>query len=308
MLESVGITGVSAEDVELIWFDDNSVLNGGTGVAPQKKGSRAYTENGVVTLKNYIDGIRVYNPLQDTSDYIESEQGAVYFNVIDELAKAENGALNAEFNSNVAFVTGSLKEGTLSFANYESIGPEGEFYLNAGSSSNTQALTFNAPVISGGRVMISLRAVNGTTTAKINGTEFAINSATEMYYDITDLAVASGGNVTIVNTGSAVLSVNNIKLTDPGAIPDLIMLDEGDLEAVQYYASMEPVQATVKNGVVTPIVEEEEIPGGDITPDVPEDDNTSDEKEEFSFMSLIEMLLSFIEDILRNAFGLSSLN
>ena len=86
------------------------------------------------------------------------------------------------------------------------------------------------------------------------------------------------------------------------------MLDEGDLEAVQYYASMEPVQATVKNGVVTPIVEEEEIPGGDITPDVPEDDNTSDEKEEFSFMSLIEMLLSFIEDILRNAFGLSSLN
>lgn len=305
MLESVGITGVSAEDVELIWFDDNSVLNGGTGVASQKKGSRAYTENGVVTLKNYIDGIRVYNPLQDTSDYIESERGAVYFNVIDELAKTENGALTGTLDSKVAFVTGTLTD--LSFANYESVGPEGEFYLKA-SSSDTAALTFNVPAATpGGRVMVSLRAVNGVdTTAKINGKVFPINSATEMYYDITDLA--STGAVVIENTGSGILSVNNIKLTNPGATPDLIMLDEGDLEAVQYYASMEPVQATVKNGVVTPVVEEEEIPGGDITPDVPEDDNTSDEKEEFSFMSLIEMLLSFIEDILRNAFGLSSLN
>ncbi len=305
MLESVGITGVSAEDVELIWFDDNSVLNGGTGVAPQKKGSRAYTENGVVTLKNYIDGIRVYNPLQDTSDYIESEQGAAYFNVIDELAKTENGTLTGTFDSKVAFVTGNLAEGTLSFANYESIGPEGEFYLKA-SSSDTEALSFKVPTTSGGSVMVSLRAVNGSTTAKINGKVFEINSATEMYYDITD--VVSTGDVVIENAGSGILSVNNIKLTNPGSTPGLIMLDEGDIEAVQYYASMEPVQATVKNGVVTPIVEEEEIPGGDITPDVPEDGNISDEKEEFSFMSLIEMLLSFIEDVLRNAFGLSSLN
>lgn len=307
--------GISDTDkVDIVWFDDNSVLNGGTG-ASVKKGSRAVDANRKLILDNYIDGIRVYNPIQDTSSYIESERNATYYNIIDELAST-NDILNGTINNKVAFVTGSLSEGTLSFANYESIGPEGEFYLNAGSASNTEALVFNTRVAEGGRVMISLRAVNDPTTVKINGTEFAINSATEMYYDITDLLnpteIATGSaKVTIINTGGGILSVNNIKLTNTVAYAGLMSLNEEDLATVQYYANMEPVKSTVKNGVVTPVEDEEDIPEDNTNTD---NDNTNDdanteesEKEEFSLFSLIEMLIAFIEKILYNAFGAGSM-
>ena len=305
--------GWDKDDVELIWFDDNSVLNGGTGVAPTRTGARS-GDGTSVTLDNYIDGFRVYNPVEDTSSYIESEQSPVYYNVIDELVAGDT-ITSSGIGDGIAYITGSLtstdEDGnkvteTLSFSNYENFGPTDELYLKGGA---TNGITFNTPVEDGGRVMVSLRAVNGastTTTAKINGTEFAINSATEMYYDITDLLTVTEGkaNVTIINSGSGILAVNNIKLTNTASGASLMMLSMDDMETVQYYAAMEPVQATVKNGVVTPVVEEEEIPEDNTNTDTDTDTETEEtEKEEFSLFSLIELLIVFIEKILRSAFG-----
>ena len=147
--------------------------------------------------------------------------------------------------------------------------------------------------------MVSLRAVNGATTVNINGTEFAINSATEMYYDITDLLTAnadSTATVSITNSGSGILAVNNIKLTNTVSGASLMPLSAEDIEAVQHYATMEPVQATVENGVVTPVVEEE-IPGENTNND------TDTETEGFSIFSFVEMLIAFIEKILSSSFG-----
>ena len=295
MLDAAGVEDIDAENLELVWFDDNSVLNGGTGVAPTKKGARA-GETSSVTLNNYIDGFRIYNPLgsNHSTDYEASEQGSMYYNVIDSLA---DGTLSHDgsLDGTVAFVTGELAEGeTLDFANYESIGPKNELYLKGNA---TNGVTFKTPFVDGVKVMVSLRAVNGATTVNINGTEFAIKSATEMYYDITDLLKAnadSTATVSITNSGSGILAVNNIKLTNTVSGAGLMELNGSDIETVRYHATMEPVQATVENGVVTPVVDEE----------VPEDNtNTDTETEGFDIFSFVEMLIAFIEKILSSSFG-----
>ena len=82
--------------------------------------------------------------------------------------------------------------------------------------------------------------------------------------------------------------------------------------AIEAVMSAEPIPTVVKNGVVIPLVEEEE--------EIPEDntntgnDNTNDatttedsENEELSLFSLIEMLIAFIEKILYNAFVAGSI-
>ena len=89
-------------------------------------------------------------------------------------------------------------------------------------------------------------------------------------------------------------------------------ITQEDLVAIEKSMSGEPIPAVVKNGVIVPIVEEEvEIPEDNTNTD---NDNTNDgadtegsENEEFSLFSLIEMLIAFIEKILRNSFGVASI-
>ncbi len=303
MLDAAGVKDIDAENLELVWFDDNSVLNGGTGVAPAKKGARA-GETSSVTLNNYLDGFRIYNPLgEDSSYYKKSEQSAVYYNVIDSLVDGTFSDGSLDFASGtVAFVTGNLAEGeTLSFTNYESVGPKNELYLKGNA---TNGVTFKTPVADGGRVMVSLRAVDGATTVNINGNTFTVTSATEMYYDITELLTVADGkaSVTIINSGNGILAVNNIKLTNAVATSNLMLLSSEDLETAQYYASVEPVEVSVKNGVVTPVAEED-VTDDDTNTDNNDTNTDSGEDEEFSIFSLIEILLAFIEKILRGSFG-----
>lgn len=229
LLEDMDID-VPANEVEYIWFNDNSILNGGTG--PVATDSRATTGTDVA-LDCYIDGIRVYNPLGDDSSlYINSEKGATYYNVVGELASGEGDTITSD-SGLFAYVVGELDaddEGnvpTLSFANYQSVGPQHELYLQtATDSEGSHAVTFNVNVPnSDSRVMISLRAVDGATKAKVaSGTkaiEFEINTATEQYFDITpylDIDTTTGkANVIITNSGSGLLGVNNLKLVDATA-------------------------------------------------------------------------------------------
>ena len=353
--------GLSAEDVELIWFDDNSVLNGGTGVAPTKTGSRAdFGSN--VTLHNYIDGIRVYNPLgEDSSNYIETEKNASYVNVINHLATnaAETGIADG-----IAFITGkptssdgegNVTEAALTFANYQSVGPQNELYLNSG-----KAIAFNVDVNPGEKIMLGLRAVNGSANFSIssdNADTESVNigsnyegsqpfeSATEMYYDISecigDITNADSVKVTITNTGDTVLAINHIKFTGRSSSVGNIVtrsagigndvteskflpITQADLVEFENTMAKNAVPGVIRNGVIVPVVDEEEVnPDDTTTPNVPGDDTTGDDttgdnttnddtntdsgEEEFSIFSLLELLLSIIEKILHNAFGTGSL-
>ena len=231
LLKDMGINAATT-DVEYVWFNDNSVLNGGTGPVAEGNSSRADSASNV-NLDCYIDGIRVYNPLgDDNSLYLDSEKGASYYNIVNELASGSGDVITSD-SGLFAYVVGSLAADengnipTLSFGNYQSVGPQNEIYLQAATgNADSHAVAFNVTVPNAdSRVMVSLRAVDGATKAKIasgsKSIEFAINTATEQYFDITpylDIDTTTGkANVVITNSGTGLLSVNNIKLVDAAA-------------------------------------------------------------------------------------------
>lgn len=331
MLDEAGVEDVSAEDVDLVWFDDNSIFNGGTGVAPTKKGTRNTTT--VTELVNYIDGFRVYNPL-GTDPSVYTEENVSYANVIDNLApvsSSDGSAINELFG--IAFITGLGSDVTsVSFEEYKQSGPKGELYLNAG-----KAISFKIDRAENEKVMLGLRAVNGATTINVNGhaIDKGVNSATEMYYDISNCIENTGEDViiTVENTGSGLVAVNHIKFSGGDASNGTVItprslarsadatetttnkflpLTQEDLVAIETVMNAEPIPTVVKNGVVIPLAEEEE--------EVPEDntntdnDNTNDDTDteesedgDFGILSLIKMLIAFIEQILRNALGAGSI-
>lgn len=332
ILESAGMEDMIADDMELVWFDDDSIFNGGTGVAPTVKKTREGDEATAVTLQNYIDGFRVYNPLgTDQSAYEASEKNAKYINVLDNLISS-TGSIGS-----IGYIIGDSTN--LTWADYQSVGPQGEVYLN-----KNQSISFNVTVDQAEKVMLGLRAVKGATSVTIANTannnykveNVPINSATEMYYDITECfggVTASDTlvNITITNASGGILAVNHVKHSGgDGSVgsgivtrtnarsaaatqaQDLLFapFTEANLADVQNSMNLPGVQGVVKNGVIVPLVEDEsDVPGDNTTPDTG-DDNTNDdantdsgEKEEFSIFSLIELFISLIEKILYNAFG-----
>ena len=313
MLDEAGIEDIAAKDVELIWHDDNSILNGGTGVAPTKKGTRATTATSSVTLNNYLDGFRIYNPLgADSDSYTESEKNASYVNVINNLAPVENGKDTLD---GIGFITGTLGEGetNLNFSNYQSVGPKDEFYL-LGSSTETKAVTFKTKVNIGEKVMLGLRAVNGPTTVNITSdksseiVQITVNSATEMFYDISNCigditADNTEVQVIIQNAGDKMLAVNQVKFSGGAKVnsgnsraarflartvnaitevfeDDFLPLTAEDLTEVEIsLTEKETVKGEVKNGVVVPV--DEEIPEDNTNTDNtnPDNENTNTDNE-----------------------------
>ena len=192
-------------DVELVWMDDNSILNGGTGAEGENLSTQA---DGAVSLDNYFDGFRVYNPMQDQSSYIANEQDVTYVNLVNNLANTSNGIFT-DIKDIFAYVEGATF-GEASFANYSKKGPQNELYLANGSTG----VSFKVNLPEGARVMLGVRAVSGAPKLTVNGNAIAINSATEMYYDITKYLTATNGvaTVAITNSGTGLLAVNNMKL------------------------------------------------------------------------------------------------
>lgn len=217
-LAEIGMEYVlDAESVEVVWFDDNSILNGGMGVNTPVASDELETAS-LSGLVNVIDSIRVYNPLDtDDSCYNSNEKNAAYYNVIDNLVDT-NGGLTGNNNNFFAYVTGKLDDGvTLNITNYMSVGPKDELYL-AGSATDGITFTIKNFVPGTTKVMISLRAASGTPMAKFGDKSFNVISNTEMYYDITDYVDEVSGVVTIQNTKlNTLLSVGSLKITSPEA-------------------------------------------------------------------------------------------
>ncbi len=314
MLEEVGMSELAAADLEIVWFDDNSIFNGGSGAAGQAntRGARA-DGNATTSLVNYIDGYRIYHPMNgDDSGYIDSEKGATYHNVINNLT--ENGSLNSSTDASSGFAglayvetdfTADEETGekpTLSFATYEQIGPQNEFYLKG---NGTEALIFKVALNSpDSKVQLGLRAVTGTATFVVGSgdkaTTTTISGPTEMYYDITDCIDTESGiaTVTIQNTGSTVLAVNNIKVTGEAATA---IIEEEDLANAAMFMMEEPTQAEVVNGVVTPVEDET-----DTETDTDTDAGT-DSGSTSSPLSFIEQIIAMIMAIFESIFKMSPL-
>lgn len=153
----------------------------------------------------WLDAIRVYNPMgKDNETYKQDNEGyPQYIMLRDQLAK-ENGSVTT--NGNLLFIDGAQQA---TIATYKDYGPNNEVYL-----ANGQAITFNVPADGSiESIQIGAKAPDGSAaTMVVNKNEDeakVINSATEMYYEISKV----GTSFTIANTGTGILSLTNLKIT-----------------------------------------------------------------------------------------------
>lgn len=224
-LAELGYDDVSASEVEKIWMDDSSVLNDKVPVAysAPAKAPAANTDGtpADVSLDVYIDAVRIYKPYgnNDPASYIAGEKNARYINVLGNL---KSGGMTGSNDGKIAYVEGGSYDslGFADYNNYQFGGPHNEVYLNKVTDGAVTGLSFTLGNFdkTKSQVMLSLRYVqkNGAANGsecKINNAIIRINSATEMYYDITEY-VNDDGTVTIQNLGDNLLAVGYIKLAD----------------------------------------------------------------------------------------------
>lgn len=153
----------------------------------------------------WLDAIRVYNPMGDCAEYTKDNEGyPQYIKLHDELVKTDKG---------VVFIDGAEEATIGQYANY---GPNNEVYLAQGQAISFK-LTGNTNEIAS--IQIGAKAPNGAATMVVEGKvstttrlEQQLNTATEMYYNITEQA-KDGQLVTISNTGNGILSLTNLKIT-----------------------------------------------------------------------------------------------
>lgn len=299
-LAEVGLEYVlDAEAVDVIWFDDNSVLNGGMGVDTLEEDTLQTAS--VTSLLNVVDSVRVYNPIENgDSYYISSEQNAEYYNVMDNLVNnTANGIISNE--GFFAYVSGKDEE-EISVDIYNSTGPKDELYL-AKVTETPKAVTFkiNGFDKNAGNVMISLRAASGTPTVKIGSYQFAVNSNTEMYYDITGY-IADDGTVTIQNaaTADSLLAVGSLKITSETLSTASLSTEFNLMTARAMMLSV--AQDVVPNAPDT----EPEIPADPVDPADPEEPSEDDNSSECwlvrLFKWIIEMFTKLV-DIIKSFFA-----
>lgn len=168
----------------------------------------------------WLDAIRVYNPMGTGADananYVKDNEGyPQYIKLRDSLAKDNTATAGA------VFIDGGATANIQTYANY---GPNNEVYL-----ANGQAISFTIPENTNiASIQIGAKAPDGNAAEMdVNGTKKAIPSATEMYYEIAQ----SGGQFTITNNGSGILSLTNLKITfktNPNTTVTLAALSDED--------------------------------------------------------------------------------
>lgn len=201
----------------------------------------------------WLDAVRVYDPMGESVNTGETykpdgEAYPQYIKLRSELA-ANNGTVGV--NGKLLFIDGKEKASISEYANY---GPNNEVYL-----ANGQAITFkltgNLDKIAA--VQIGAKSPNSNETNKasmaiVGSSAKDLNTATEMYYDITD-AAKNGNAITITNNGNAILSLTNLKITytEKGSV------SHGEMNAEEQTASVMAVRALFAPAPVEPEPEPE---------------------------------------------------
>ena len=256
----------------------------------------------------YLDAVRVYDPTGNQNEtannaYIADGEGwPLYTELRNNVIKGthytvtenDDGTVTvtvAEGEDNIGgLVFIDCNDGTSSLADYISHGPNNELYLD-----NGQAIAFNmavsaekvldlngdgkldAPIVAD--VQLALKSADGeAVTCKINGTEYTISTATDMYYSILKEAVS--GTVVIQNVSGGILSITNIKVThnvapEAESASDLLSIDAEGVAFALMSLRRVPVmeEPDVDNGTT----DDDTVTDGDTTEgdDTVEDDTTT---------------------------------
>ena len=237
----------------------------------------------------YLDGIRVYNPIQglegndttvDNAYEAAGEANAVFQEVRDILI--DSNSLNADQSTanGIVFIdkneNETTGESTAEIGTYEDYGAKNEVYL-----AKEQGIAFKVdPTLT---YYIGLRAPDGegysTTATVTNGesvTDHSISSASDLYYKITP---SSDGYIVVKNSGDSMLAITKLRITGGEAadIPDTQNLFAiSDMPALMSYVaefdSLPVVGASDDTGIELPEEPEEETT--DEVTEVPEESQT----------------------------------
>lgn len=263
ILREAGLKEFIGCEVETSFMDENSVLNGGTGIAAKNSPNRTFGKRDTAaeqTANVYLDAFRVYQPLELESEanYAENEKDLKYAPVYDYVKNSANSIGSEILPNSMVYVEYDGDTDIAHIANYQDRGPQNEVYLTNGNYIGFALEGYTE----GKTVMISAKAVAGETilgylnTNDVGGKAISSDmKMTEMYYDVTACVQQYGtkhmlvlGNIAKAGTGTgtgtrSILSVSGIKLAKDitPATSTQIAADIASLVTLAYQPVEEPV-------------------------------------------------------------------
>lgn len=262
ILREAGLKEFIGCEVETSFMDENSVLNGGTGIAAKNSQNRTFGKRDAAaeqTANVYLDAFRVYQPLADETKYVKNEQDLAYAPVYDYVKNSANSIGSEILPNSMVYVEYDGDTGIANIAKYQDRGPQNEVYLTNGNYIGFALEGYTE----GKTVMISAKAVAGDPVLGYLDTDTNAEGAvipsdmkmTEMYYDVTACVQQYGtkhmlvlGNIAKAGTGTgtgtrSILSVSGIKLAKDitPATSTQIAADIASLVTLAYQPVEEPV-------------------------------------------------------------------
>lgn len=297
------------EDIEVTFCDENSVFNGGSGV-PVKSDFGAFAltaqaDNGeeYTSLDNYFDGFRVYNAAAYDGMYLESEQGAAYYNVVENLLSEDDIITSENDLTGIAYLE-KVADEDYNLGTYEQNGPKHELYLKPGASITLTVKSTNPDA----KAMVSLRTVNGNQTSveiangAVNGTEivkdtYTITNTTDMYYRINNVEVDENAEsfiITIENTGSSYLVIGTLRLCNGLSLAPMMMSAMPRVRMMMAAPATETEPNAPVEEEILPSEPEVDVPETDIPDTDVSDTENSDADSSKSFFNNIKDFINKI--------------
>lgn len=274
----------------------------------------------------YLDGIRVYNPIQglegsdsnvDQAYGDAGESNAVFQEVRDilldssSLTAGQSEATGAVFIDKTA--DGATGSSQTDVGTYKDYGAKNEVYLAKGQGiafqvdpSMTYYLGLRAPDGIG-------KATKATVTNGDSTVEHAINSASDLYYKITPKTVATEegdvGYIYVKNAGDNMLAVTKLRVTDGEEINTQNLFTVTDMPALMSYVadfdSLPTEEPSDSEDAVVTVPDDTEDETGDVVIENPDDgqqDNGSQDTEQNTIHNAIHNLIDKIFSGIRSWF------
>ena len=264
------------------------------------------------TAKYYLDGIRIYNPVDpegkdaeesESAYQLAGEAGPVVTEIREILLGA--GALTDESGqANGMVYLDNLEpgeDGTSEISDYEKDGPKHEVYLSEGNAiaftlkdyTDAQQVYLAAKAPEG--TAATLRVTDGTRTKDVT-----IDSTSEQYFEITP---TSRGHVVIENVSAGdtagLISITKIRTTN-------MQGKETDEQALNFVVNADTISYTQEFAVMSlnadnAAIEDPDGTGEDVDIDIdienPQPDETPEPSQDRPVLNLIQSIVSGFKDL-----------
>lgn len=218
----------------------------------------------------WLDAIRVYDPAGATlnTEYAKDHENAPDYVRIKKVI-LDSEALKTDGATGAVFIDGKGANGVTA-TDYKNQGPNHEAYL-----ANRQAIAFQliakdkptsvqigAKLASGNSAGLK---IGGAACAKANNGTLTLNTATDMYYELTNMDWQKDGEVyksnviTLTNAGSGIISLTNLKFIGAkytGSLPEVkSATSETNLVTLAVSSEMIDEALTTVDGALNPAPE-----------------------------------------------------